>query len=128
MKKPHDGWFYLAGEDLAFARDGLEGGFYAHVCVLSQQAVEKAMKGYLVSKKKDYPRTHGLMMLKELMNAPWLDEHIVHLKKLSEFYVPLRYPDAMPGSLPDGLPGKDDASDALNWAEEIVGLIRKHVK
>lgn len=128
MKRPHDNWFYLAGDDLAFAKDGLKNGFYSHVCALSQQAVEKAMKGYLVFEGKDYPKTHGLMLLWELMGVSWLDDFIGSLKRLSEYYVPLRYPDAIPGSLPDGLPDKDDASDALGRAQEIVTQIQAHLK
>lgn len=128
MKKPHDDWLYLAHQDLLFAKAGLREGFYSHVCFLAHQAVEKSMKGYLVSGKNDYPRSHGLVSLHRLMAVNWLDKHLVAIKKLSEFYVPLRYPDAFPGTLPEGLPDKDDATNALQWAESIVAEIQKHLK
>jgi len=128
MKKPHEDWFYMAHQDLAFAKSGLKDGFFPHVCFLSQQAVEKAMKGFLVYQDKDYPKTHGLVTLKRLIDVDWLDEHLSPIKKLSEFYVPLRYPDAIPGSLPQGLPDEEDAKNALHWAEEIVSSIEAHIK
>ncbi len=127
MTRPHDNWFYLAHEDLKFAQAGLKDGFFAHVCVLSQQAVEKTMKGCLVASGKEYPRSHDLTQLRRLMDVDWLDSHLSALKRLSEFYVPLRYPDAIAGSLPEGLPGKKDAAEALRSAKEIVAVIEKHV-
>lgn len=127
MKKPQDNWLYLAEEDLKFAKAGFRDEFYAHVCFLSQQGVEKAMKGFLVAKGKKYPKSHDLLALQQLMNVPWLEEYLNAIKNLSEFYVPLRYPDAMAGSLPEGLPGKEEAADALKWAKEIVAAIEKHI-
>ena len=53
MTGSHENWFYLAREDLNFARAGLKDGFFTHVCVLAQQAVEKGMKGWLVAHGKD---------------------------------------------------------------------------
>jgi len=127
MKKPHDDWFYFAGEDLAFARSGFEDGFYAHVCFLSQQAVEKAMKGYLVVQGKKYPKTHNLIDLLGLMDVNWLDSYLSVLKMLSEVYIPLRYPDAVAGALPERLPGREDADEMLKSAEKIVQEIQSKI-
>lgn len=35
---------------------------------------------------------------------------------LDRFYIPTRYPDAIPGSLEDGLPNREDAQDAIRTA------------
>ena len=122
IKKLHEEWLQYARNDLAFAKSGLREGFYPYVCILGQQAVEKAMKGYLVSQGKTYPKFHGLIKLHRLMEVSWLKDHLPSIRKLSEFYVPLRYPDAA-GTLPEGPPGEAIASKALHWAEEIVSLI-----
>ncbi|MBU0629484.1 MAG: hypothetical protein KKC80_01010 [Candidatus Margulisbacteria bacterium] len=37
------------------------------------------------------------------------------------------YPDAVVGSLPEGLPGKDQADEALQIAGEIVGFTKKRL-
>jgi HEPN domain-containing protein len=46
-----------------------------------------------------------------------------HIKEecatLDDYYIPTRYPDALPGVLPEGLPNRDDASRALGFAKEI---------
>src|SRR3989338_3329288 len=127
MTKPHEAWFDRAGDDLAFGRAGLRDGFLSHACVLAQQAVEKAMKGFLVFQDRDYPKSHDLITLLRLMGVKWLDEHSGPLKKLSEFYVPLRYPDAF-GTLPEGPPNKEIAGQSLDWAEEIIALIVSKTK
>ncbi len=120
-------WLYFAEQDLAFAKAGFEDGFFAHVCALSQQAVEKTIKAYLSAQKIPFPKIHGLLRLRDLMRVRWLEPHVDALKQLSDFYVPLRYPDAMVGSLPTGLPGEPEARRALEWADAICQLIRKHL-
>ena len=121
-------WLFFATQDLAFARSGLKEGFYAHVCYLAQQTVEKAMKGYLVAEGKEYPKTHGLITLHRLMGVDWLDAHLGSIKKLSEFYGPFRYPDTCPGPLPEGLPDIEDAANAAQWATAILTLIESHIE
>lgn len=37
--------------------------------------------------------------------------------------MPTRYPDALPGSLPEGLPSKKDAIEALELARELMNVI-----
>ena len=44
---------------------------------------------------------------------------------LDRFYIPTRYPDAIPGSLSEGLPNKEDASEALQVAEEVLNFIKR---
>lgn len=128
MKKLHEEWFDYAKNDLAFARSALRDPFYSYVCILVQQAVEKAMKGYLVFQGKNYPKTHRLIELFQLIGSPkWFEPHLGGLKTLSEFYVPLRYPDAA-GTLPEGPPNEKVARKALGWAEEIVSLIESKTK
>lgn len=68
-----------------------------------------------------------MLRLRDVMEVEWLEDHAGQLKKLSDFYVPLRYPDAMIGTLPDGLPGEKEAQDALQWANEICQLIRQKI-
>jgi hypothetical protein len=38
------------------------------------------------------------------------------LEQIDIYYIPTRYPDALPGSLPEGLPGKGDAEGAISVA------------
>ena len=47
---------------------------------------------------------------------------------LDRFYIPTRYPDALPGSLPEGLPGLDDATQALHIARQVLNTVTRLTK
>ncbi|WP_161953986.1 HEPN domain-containing protein [Candidatus Methylomirabilis limnetica] len=47
--RPYERWLNQAWDDLQFARLGLEQGFHAQACFLSQQVIEKCLKGCLRS-------------------------------------------------------------------------------
>ncbi len=128
MPKPHKEWLYYADQDLLVARNLFDDGFFAHVCFHAKQAIEKMMKAILIAQKQPYPKTHDLIRLYNLLGMPeWLEEHAPHLLILSQIYIPIRYPEAVAGTLPDRMPGKEDAQQALQWAEEICQLIRKKI-
>jgi HEPN domain-containing protein len=38
---------------------------------------------------------------------------------LDRFYIPTRYPDALPGALSEGLPTEADATEALAIARQV---------
>jgi len=39
---------------------------------------------------------------------------------MDQYYIPTRYPDALPGSFPEGLPGKEDAEEAVLLASRVM--------
>ena len=45
---------------------------------------------------------------------------------LDAYYVPTRYPDALPGMLPTGLPTESDAREAFNIAQQVLKTIEHH--
>ena len=49
-----------------------------------------------------------------------LSEEIILLDR---FYIPTRYPDALPGSLEDDLPEKEDAQEALDLAKKVLETV-----
>lgn len=50
--------------------------------------------------------------------------HIKHdLSILDDYYIPVRYPDALPGGLPDGPPGQHEASEALVVAQDVMQAV-----
>lgn len=42
---------------------------------------------------------------------------------LDRFYIPTRYPDALPGSLEDSLPSEEEALETLNLAKKVLESI-----
>lgn len=123
MKKPHEDWFAFAEDDLNFAKVGLREEFYSQVCFLSQQSIEKVLKGFLVSQRKTYPKTHKLIDLYGRCNVIWLEPFKNKIKMVDEFYVPTRYPNGTPGDLSTRRANETDAREALAAAEEIFQLV-----
>lgn len=121
-------WMDYAKDDLAFAKSGMEDGYYSHVCYLSQQCMEKVLKGFLVAQDKQYPKSHDLVRLYKLCGSPeWLGDIVNDLSFASLAYIPMRYPDALPGTLPDREPTEKDAKLLLGLAEKILTLVGKRL-
>ena len=41
------------------------------------------------------------------------------------FYIPTRYPDALPGMLEEGMPGQRDAQEALDVARRALNRVQR---
>lgn len=119
-------WLQFAEEDFLSAKALLEKKIYNQVCFHSQQAAEKMLKAFLKSQGMVPPKIHSLLELLEMCKEK--DNEFVALQKgceyLSRFYLPARYPDALPGSLPEGLPNSEEAGRSLVLAKEIMDFIR----
>jgi HEPN domain-containing protein len=124
MKPEYENWLDFAADDLKMAQLALGEELYNQVCFHAEQCVEKTLKAIYIHQKKSYPRTHKLADLlshlpkKEFKDLP---EQIIDLDR---FYIPTRYPDALPGSLIDSLPSENDAREALETAEIVFKRIR----
>ena len=64
--QPHEQWLARAEEDLAFAQLGFRERYFAQVCFLSQQVVEKSLKAFLLAKGHSYLRLHKVIELAKL--------------------------------------------------------------
>jgi HEPN domain-containing protein len=125
MNESAEHWLSFAHQDLRMAELALGEGIYNQVCFHSQQCVEKAIKGWLEQRGQAPPRTHRMADLLALLPAGLLSELSDPLGLLDRFYIPTRYPDALPGTLPEGLPGERDAREALDMARQALERIRR---
>lgn len=115
------GWFAKAESDLLTARALAAGpGPYDTVCFHSQQAIEKAMKGYLARRGIDFPFTHDLDELAMLCDRadPALNLQRPEVIALTDYAVRLRYDN-------DFWPSEDDAQEALKVAESVYEMLMK---
>lgn len=127
MNATYERWLHFAHEDLRMAELAFEEGIFNQTCFHCQQSVEKAIKGMLHFQEQEPPRTHSLGDLLPLLNPNPFDESMeIHL--LDRFYIPTRYPDALPGSLAEGLPNQEDAAEALSVARRSLQLITTLIK
>lgn len=120
-------WFKFAQEDLMVAKLSFDGKIYNQACFHSQQGIEKMLKGFLKTNDKNVPRVHSLAQLLTLCVE--IDSNFETLRadcvKLDDYYIPTRYPDALPGMLPEGLPDEDDAQKAISILEEVIEFVTK---
>jgi len=127
MKEECKRWINFAAEDLKIAELALKEGIYNQVCFHSQQCIEKVLKGYLLAKGKIYPKTHKLADLMAAIEAETFNDLETSILALDRFYIPTRYPDALPGSLPEGMPSKNDAMEDLDIAREVFKRADKEI-
>jgi len=125
--KNYKEWIQKADDDLAVAKNIFkEGRYFAHVCGLCQQVVEKYLKAYIVKtkgeiRKKD--QTHKLIYLANLCQKQGLDllkDHEDDLRYLYEAYIPAKYPLPSPKTF-----DRADAERLLDLVEEIIEKIKE---
>lgn len=111
-------WFEFARTDLRVAELAQKDELYNQACFHAHQAVEKMLKGFLLSRGKRVPRTHSLLELGKLARElGFPGELAAKIRILDGYYLPTRYPDALP-RLSD-LPSAAEAEEALTLAEEV---------
>jgi HEPN domain-containing protein len=119
-------WVRFAYDDLRSAQALLKEEIFNEVCFHSQQCAEKMLKGLLVIDGTVVPKTHRLIdLLAEALKYHSLLERIREdCLILDQYYIPTRYPDAVIGSKPTGLPSRKDAEEALQIAQTIFSTVQ----
>ena len=123
--KESERWLLFAHQDLRMAEMAMGEGLYNQVCFHAQQCAEKAIKGLLAHQRKIPPRTHRLADLLGLLEPDPFAEDRIEIQLLDRFYLPTRYPDALPGLLPEGLPDAGDAQEALTIAGKVLTQVKQ---
>ena len=128
--KDLNNWFSFAEDDIKMAKSAFKEKIFNQVCFHSQQGTEKILKGFLKSKGINVPKTHFLVELLKICVS--IDKDFQQLRDkcaiLDDYYIPTRYPDAIPGSLPENLPQKKDAEEALSILEHIFEFIKSKLE
>lgn len=123
MNEAVERWLALAAEDLRVAELVLPEGLYGQGCFHAQQCVEKALKAARLvhAPEQALPRTHSIAeLLRGLPSAWFADSRAVLAEALDNYYLPTRYPDTLPGTLPEGLPGRAEAEEATALARQAL--------
>ncbi len=120
--KPPDGlnrWHAFAHDDLRMAKLALDEGLFNQVCFHAQQATEKILKGMIAAGAQVPPKTHKIADLLQLVASADIEVLKQELILLDRHYIPTRYPEQLPGMLPEGMPNEKDACQALQTAERL---------
>ena len=116
-----EAWLKRARSNLAKSKVGKvsEEILYEDLCFECQQAVEKSLKALLVSINIEFPWTHLIARLIELVEANGIDvpEEVKDSISLTEYAVDTRYPG-------DYEPLDEEAyKEALEIAERVVNWV-----
>jgi HEPN domain-containing protein len=119
-----ESWLQYARSDLTLASiEPPQGVLLDSLCHHAQQAVEKALIAVLVALRVDFPPTHNLKILVELLpDGVPVPELILQAVSLTPYAVSSRYPDALgrvtdPAELEEALML---ARFVVEWAEDLV--------
>lgn len=122
-------WLSQARRDLSDVDWLVEGERWALSCFVSQQVAEKALKATLLALGADSIRGHGVgdlcRQVGELL--PDAEARCGAWRELDTYYVPTRYPDALPSGIPadtftrrQAQSARELAADALAFADEVL--------
>ena len=127
MNESGERWLVFAREDLRMAELALAEGILSQVCFHAQQCVEKAIKGWLAQHDQVTPRTHRMADLLPLLPPDLMGELGNPLRLLDRFYIPTRYPDAVPDTPPGGISRPSDAEEALDLARRVLRQVERRL-
>jgi len=111
-------WLIHARSDLKIARAGrdMDDVLHEQVCFHAQQAAEKALKAVLLFRNIDFPLTHDLDELVDILTASRipLPSFINDIGTLTPYAVETRYPGFW------GEISESDVDEALDLAEKVL--------
>ena len=123
-------WLAQAEHSLAATQVLLERGFWAEACFHSEQTAQLALKAFLFFKGRRYVNIHSVQTLASECGKedPEFSPFENYGSFLDRFYLTTRYPDALPApAIPFQSFSEGDARQAVDHAEEIVGLARDRI-
>ncbi len=120
-------WFLQGLQDLEDARFNLSGGRYNVACFLAQQSAGKVLKSFLL--KSGAEEIWGHSVLELCRDAQSFDKEFETIEReagsLDKYYIPTRYPDALPGGIPSTAFDDEDARRAVELADKIAEFVKK---
>jgi HEPN domain-containing protein len=124
-------WFRQAEHDLRTAEQLLTQHNFSYTCFLAEQAAQKALKAFLLSRGERYLWEHSIQKLAQ--KAAFYNKQIGNLQdegaRLDKFYLPTRYPDALPyPAIPCESFTQTEAQEALDIARRILGLVKEALR
>ncbi|NPV06391.1 MAG: HEPN domain-containing protein [Anaerolineae bacterium] len=120
-------WLEQAEADLGWSRHLLEQGAYYLVCFLAQQTAGKALKAFLYAQGEELVVGDSVRQLTERA-AAYGEGFAARLESwaiLDAYYIPTRYPNGLPDSIPARVFNLQAAEGALELAEQAVAEVSR---
>lgn len=120
-------WFEQSEADRIGAQLLFDGGSYHLSCFIGQQVAEKALKGFIYSQGEEFVVGHSVEAL-----CRWASEFDPDFESLKEnvapldaYYIPTRYPNGLPDSIPAKIYTRPVAAEVLRMADLVLTLVRE---
>ncbi|MPZ23877.1 MAG: HEPN domain-containing protein [Dehalococcoidia bacterium] len=115
-------WLEQSRDDLHWAEHLAGEGAHNIACFMSQQAAEKALKAFLYHSGHEIVLGHSVRDLCERVSQlrPELNAECERWGSLDAYYVPTRYPDALPGSIPSRVFDRAAADGTVAIARDVI--------
>ena len=133
LKKPLETarrWLAQAEHSLNVSHLMLDSGMGADACFHAEQTAQLALKAFLYARGRRFVNIHSDRTLAQECSKedndflPFVDAGTI----LDRYYLSTRYPDALPEpAIPFESFTQQEATQAVSFAEEIVGLVRTKI-
>jgi HEPN domain-containing protein len=123
-------WFEQAEADRKGAQLLFDGESYHLACFISQQVAEKALKAFIYAQGEEFVVGHSVESL-----SRWAAEYDPDFEKLRPkvalldgYYIPTRYPNSLPDSIPARVYTRHAAEDTMHMADQVLDLVRHKLR
>ena len=120
-------WLEQAEADREGGRLLFDGGSYHLACFVAQQVAEKALKAFLYAQGEEFIIGHSVEVL-----CRWAAEFDADFSALREtvasldgYYLPTRYPNSLPDSIPARVYTRPAGVQALRLADQVLHMVRE---
>jgi len=123
-------WFEQAEADRKGAQLLFDGESYHLACFISQQVAEKALKAFIYAQGEEFVVGHSVESL-----SRWAAEYDPDFEKLRQkvalldgYYIPTRYPNGLPDSIPARVYNRHAAEETMLMADQVLNLVRQKLR
>jgi len=120
-------WLEQAEADRKGAQLLFDGGSYHLACFVGQQVAEKALRAFLYAQGEEFVIGHSVEGL-----CQWAAQSDADFEELREeaappdgYYVPTRYPNSLPDSIPARVYTRTVAGEVLRLTDQVLHLVQK---
>ena len=126
MRNRAQDWYRQAERDARSARSLVTAAGYDSGCFLAQQSGEKALKAVALFRGYEDVRSHSILRICQALD---IDGEIEEMgKKLDQYYISSRYPDAFEEGAPFEYFTKAQAEEAVGFAARIIEIVGQELK